>query len=399
MVKIRNILPRPFNKVSFFPGCAGNPFDRLLHSLEKIERLPVVTIPIALALLALLGGLPAWLISGTLPVNSALLILFFLGDWLLISRLPSTQRSFGPTRLTVLMLACLRAPFGWLPWGWTLGFEIAGTLLVIYGFFIEPFYVEVRRETFVTNKWTPDQTISMLHLGDLHLERTTRREKQILALIHDLSPDVILFSGDVLNLSFLQDPIAQAQALEFFSQLSAPLGVFGVSGSPAVDHPDFMARLSAETPLQWLDNSVANLRGKAKFSIWGLTCSHNPDLDSEILEKIQTEQNFEKTRINLLLYHSPDLAPHSCRLGFDLQLSGHTHGGQVRLPFIGALYAGSLYGKLFEAGRYLVNGMTLFVTRGLGLEGAAAPRVRFLCRPEITLWQIQGKSSDNGTKI
>jgi predicted MPP superfamily phosphohydrolase len=95
--------------------------------------------------------------------------------------------------------------------------------------------------------------------------------------------------------------------------------------------------------------------------------------------------------VNLLLHHSPDLAPNASRYGFDLMLSGHTHGGQVCLPFYGAIFAGSLYGKTFESGRYKVNGMELYVTRGLGMEGAVAPRVRFLCQPEIIVWDICGE--------
>ena len=62
----------------------------------------------------------------------------------------------------------------------------------------------------------------------------------------------------------------------------------------------------------------------------------------------------------------------------------------MRLPIIGALYSGSLYGKRFEAGRRQVGGLTLYVTRGIGMEGKAAPRVRFLCSPEIILWEIEG---------
>jgi predicted MPP superfamily phosphohydrolase len=71
-------------------------------------------------------------------------------------------------------------------------------------------------------------------------------------------------------------------------------------------------------------------------------------------------------------------------------LSGHTHGGQVRLPFYGALVTASLYGKAFEAGRITLGSMTLYVSRGLGLEGTAGPRVRFLCPPEVVLWQLEG---------
>jgi predicted MPP superfamily phosphohydrolase len=86
------------------------------------------------------------------------------------------------------------------------------------------------------------------------------------------------------------------------------------------------------------------------------------------------------------------MAPIAARMGIDLQLSGHTHGGQVRLPLIGALFTGSLYGKGFEAGRMELNNMTLYITRGIGLEGAAAPRLRLLCPPEIILWEISSSN-------
>jgi predicted MPP superfamily phosphohydrolase len=83
----------------------------------------------------------------------------------------------------------------------------------------------------------------------------------------------------------------------------------------------------------------------------------------------------------------------------DLQVSGHTHGGQVRVPGFGALVTGSLYGKRFEAGRIQVGSMILYVTRGLGLEGAAAPRLRLFCRPEMVLWEINGTSKQSNPEF
>ena len=90
----------------------------------------------------------------------------------------------------------------------------------------------------------------------------------------------------------------------------------------------------------------------------------------------------------VLLYHKPDLAYAARDAGVNVYLAGHTHGGQVRLPLIGALFTGSLYGKIFEAGRMQLGSMVLYISRGIGLEGAAAPRVRFLCPPEIILWEL-----------
>jgi uncharacterized protein len=124
-----------------------------------------------------------------------------------------------------------------------------------------------------------------------------------------------------------------------------------------------------------------------KIELIGLTCTHRPHLDSTRLEKlIENDSDLFK----LLLYHTPDLAPAASRLGIDLQVSGHTHGGQIRIPGYGALFAGSLYGKRFESGRQQVGAMTLYVTRGIGMEGAGAPRIRLFCPPEIVFWQIEG---------
>ncbi|HRE25551.1 MAG TPA: hypothetical protein PK954_02860, partial [Anaerolineales bacterium] len=97
-----------------------------------------------------------------------------------------------------------------------------------------------------------------------------------------------------------------------------------------------------------------------------------------------------RERLTILLYHSPDLAPDAAELGIDLQLSGHTHAGQIRLPGFGPLMTGSLYGRALESGRKQLDGLTLYVTRGIGLEGKGAPRMRLLCPPEIILWEIHG---------
>jgi hypothetical protein len=79
----------------------------------------------------------------------------------------------------------------------------------------------------------------------------------------------------------------------------------------------------------------------------------------------------------------PDLLPEAAALGIDLVLSGHTHGGQWRLPGFGALLTNSRYGKRYEAGHYVQAGTHLYVSRGLGMEGFGTPRARFFCPPEV----------------
>jgi hypothetical protein len=263
---------------------------------------------------------------------------------------------------------------------------LGGTLLLIYGFAIEPNRVQLTHQRLLTRRWRGERALRLLHFGDLHLESVSHRERALVDIARAAAPDMIVISGDFLSYSNVGDRHARELVRGVLQQLSAPLGVFAVSGTPLVDLDDDLPELFRGTPVRWLRDEGITLRhDSGEFELIGLSCTHKPFLDSPRLARLIPQPN---QRLTILLYHTPDLAPDAARLGVDLQLSGHTHGGQVRLPWFGALYPSSLYGKRFEVGRHELGRMTLYVTRGLGMEGKGAPRVRFLCRPEMTLWEI-----------
>lgn len=368
-----------FSDRTRFPGEVGNPFDIILHRIEVIDRIPAPLFAIILAGIAAVFTRFHW------PLALGLWG-FFLLDWLLLDLLPKMGQSYGPPKPPTLILAVLRAPLGLLPLPLAAAAQVIGTLLVIYGFWIEPHRLQVTYQKLHSPKLKNKEPLRLLHLGDLHIERITRRERRLLKKIEELHPDLILFSGDVLNLSYLDDPKAWEDARQVLSQLKAPLGAFLVTGSTAVDQEQNMPALLKDLPLQWLqDQKVALTIQQDSIEIIGVRCTHRPFDDGPRLQALLRQPS---EHLRILLYHTPDLAPVAAPFGVDLQLSGHTHGGQVRLPWYGALFTGSLYGKRFEAGRYQVDDMTLYVTRGIGMEGAGAPRVRFLCPPEMTLWEL-----------
>jgi len=94
----------------------------------------------------------------------------------------------------------------------------------------------------------------------------------------------------------------------------------------------------------------------------------------------------------VVLYTCPTCCPRR-RAGCDLVLSGHTHGGQWRLPGFGALLTNSRYGKRYEAGHYRRGDTHLVVSRGLGMEGFGMPRARFFCPPEVALITLSRAAS------
>lgn len=373
-----------FTQRKHFPGTLNNEFDRILRRFEDIEKIPASLFSVILFLLATFVTYPNYL-------STLILFSFFLLDWILLLLLPVRKVSFGPAKPPTLILAILRLPFALLPS--PIGFlvESLGTLLVIYSFWVEPHHIKVTYQTLKSKKLPENISFRVLHLGDLHLERITNREKNLSVLIQQLKPDLILFSGDFLNLSYNDDPVAILQVREIIKSWSAPLGVFVVTGSEAVDLEETVPEILEGLDIRWLQNETAIIeKDSIQIAITGISCSHRPFLDEPILQRVS--QNIPENGFSILLYHSPDLAPNASRYNIDLMLSGHTHGGQVCLPLIGPLFTASLYGRRFQSGRYQIRNLVLYITRGIGLEGKAAPRVRFLCPPEIILWEIQGQS-------
>jgi hypothetical protein len=96
-------------------------------------------------------------------------------------------------------------------------------------------------------------------------------------------------------------------------------------------------------------------------------------------------------KFSIFLCHYSDLIEDLGDFNVDLYLAGHTHGGQVRLPFYGAVITLAKFGKKYEAGMYKVDNTILYVNRGIGMEPPPGPKVRFLARPEITVFDIVPK--------
>jgi hypothetical protein len=234
--------------------------------------------------------------------------------------------------------------------------------------------------------------VRVLHLSDLHVERVTAREEALLDHVAALAPDVVLITGDYLNLSYVHDARAQEEVRRFMARLCACAGcpVYTVTGSPPVDSPDVVPRIFEGLPMRWLQNQAAVLDCDGqRIRLLGVHCNHELSIDGAALRALAAEERAGEP-FTVLLYHSPDLMPEAASLGVDLYLCGHTHGGQVRLPVFGALVTSSEFWKRYEMGRYQEGATTLYVSRGLGMEGMGAPRIRFLAPPEITLWTLSG---------
>jgi uncharacterized protein len=245
-----------------------------------------------------------------------------------------------------------------------------------YGYFVEPYWPEVVRVALHTPKFNgTTQPIRIVHISDLHCDPKRRLEDRLPTLIAEQKPDLILFSGDATN-SDGGVPVFR----KLLSDLAHIAPTYGVKGN--WDAAALRARTifdgTGATELTGHGISI-EVRGH-KIWLTGVPVGVAGSIPAVI-------QEVPADAFSIFVYHYPDEI-YAVAGKVDLYCAGHTHGGQVALPFYGALITLSRFGKRFESGLYQVNGTQLYVNRGIGMEGNAAPRVRFFARPEITVYEI-----------
>jgi predicted MPP superfamily phosphohydrolase len=222
---------------------------------------------------------------------------------------------------------------------------------------------------------------TILQMTDLHLYPLTQPpliEKSV-AMANSLNPDLVVLTGDyVWQILEAIDELAPILA-----GLNARYGVYSTLGNHDywLDAEVISATLEAAGLPVLVNQGLTIQQGGGSFYLAGLDdgWSGNPDLDAT-LEGAKPDDRV------ILLCHEPDLAdPISIDGRVDLQLSGHTHGGQIRIPGIGALILPYL-GRKYDFGLYEVNNMLLYTNRGIGV---ISEPVRYNCPPEITQFVLQ----------
>lgn len=385
------------------------PDDKLTHSLFHKTMVffyqpagwPVWAVVLAaLGLAAVTGGV-WWAVAGR-PVAGGLAALllagFMLADAWLLASLPRRGLSFEswagqlfplatPRLIAMLIWAGASLLIGWpVALALAVATQIAGTVALYWGAVVEPDRLALSTLTIESPHLPPgSRPVRLLHISDIHLERPGIREQRLLELADAAEPDVILITGDYVNLSNNEDPVTHAAVVDLLRQFDPPGGVFAVLGSPPVDLAEQVAPLFEQLDVRLLRKDVVeiDLCDGRRLSLIGLDCHHNIPFDGERLARLAAATPDDQPRI--LLYHSPELMPQATALGIDLYLCGHTHGGQVRLPLIGPMLTSSQLGRRYVMGHYHEGRSNLYVSRGVGFEGLSAPRVRFLCPPEILL--------------
>ncbi len=238
---------------------------------------------------------------------------------------------------------------------------------------VEPRWVDwVRQDAVMPKLPRRLDGLRILHLSDIHASGAVPLPwvRSVIEQINRDPPDVAVITGDLVT----EDRSYMAGIAAELARIRAKHGVFSILGNHDywTDGPALSRCLEA-AGVHHLRNESTWVGGPGGLRLIGIDdhWTGNDDLDRALAGVGEDEAR-------LLLMHSPDLAYPASRANIPIALCGHTHGGQVRLPWYGALIVPSEHG--FQAGWYDVNGTRMYVNRGLG---TLPIRARFNCRPEV----------------
>ncbi|MBF0473523.1 MAG: metallophosphoesterase [Nitrospirae bacterium] len=242
------------------------------------------------------------------------------------------------------------------------------------------------------------KNIKIVHLTDLHLDEGSRRLNTI-ELINNQEPDLILMTGDYTNSNYYHQ-VNQSIVKDYMNSLRSIYGIYSTFGNWDIGYERRMFNGTEVKTIR--DSHVEIALGEDRINLVGLDYFKEDNYTKFKTDKIFKQINSDT--YNIFMYHTPDLIEDISQSGkIDLYLAGHTHGGQIRVPFLryltngagdlnsefpysGAIVTLSKFGTKYQSGIFTVGQTKLFVGRGIGV--GLHITIRIFCRPEIGVFTI-----------
>jgi predicted MPP superfamily phosphohydrolase len=326
---------------------------------------------------------------GILPASSPFALILFGYVYLAVS-LPimgiallasARRREVSGLVRAVAVLALLGAPAG------------------IWGSLIEPFRLQVEDvEVPLASERAGEAPLRVGVLADIQARAVSDFERGAVERLMALEPDLILIPGDLAQVWPRSSEESVEEFRDLLASLEAPLGVWMVLGN--TDSVEVVERALEGTQVRLLQDERVELTWEdRRIQLCGIGMDFMSARARAAVAELEARAGEDDVRI--LLAHYPDaytLLGQRSRV--DLVIAGHTHGGQVQVPFFGPpITLSGVPRRVAAGGLHELEGRRVYVSRGLGVERGWAPRLRFLCPPEITLLRFVEASKPTAAAV
>lgn len=266
-------------------------------------------------------------------------------------------------------------------------FFILFLVLIWYSFIFEPYNFKVEKIAVnIKNLPSAFERVKIVQLSDMHSKRFGYKEKAVFSIVNKLNPDYIFLTGDIIDYETrsldLCQPFWQVLGEKYQNRI---FGVFGnhLHQNIRINVHEFRSVLEKCGITVLVNKNTRLQKGNNFIYLIGVD---DPRTKHHDLKKAM--HGVENNSVKILLAHCSDIMEELKQEQVDLILSGHTHGGQVKFPFIRPFWNPTIYRGRYNNGLFEIKGMSLYVSRGIGTD--VLP-IRFNASPEITLLELKRK--------
>ena len=266
---------------------------------------------------------------------------------------------------------------------------ILGTLFFTYTTYVSTAKVGVR-EYRVINEKIPENFngLKIIQMSDLHYGSTmfNKDVKKIVNLTNERKPDIVVFTGDLINKNYNLDSKEQEELINNLKNISTTIGKYAVLGDEDNEKIATIFNQSNFTILRDEADIIYNSTTNPILLVGLNTRSKEPNIDKAF--SYFKEPTHNANIYTIIISHEPDITDDIVdTYNSDLILSGHSHNGNIRIPFVKYSLFKVNGAKKYDQDYYKLNNTDLYISSGLGTKGG----IRLFCRPSISLFRLSNK--------
>lgn len=260
-------------------------------------------------------------------------------------------------------------------------------IILLYSRFIGTKGLKVKEYKIVNENFTDNfYGLKIVHITDLHYGNTTNNSdlKKIVDKVNLIKPDIIVFTGDLLDKDLNNEELEEFK--DILNNMKSNIKKYAVNGN----HDENFSEILKETGFTDLNNNYDSLYNSNNSVILFSGINTNDDINDAIKNInnfLSDEQNTNNIIYKIMLMHEPDKILDFDYNNYDLILAGHSHNGQITIPFIGSLYKPNGSKKYYRE-YYELEDTKLYISGGIG---TSTLKFRLFNKPSINLYRLTSK--------